>query len=143
MEGDASPRRLYKDRCVNMLVSASHKISRPQNEMVVTSNHIHGIIMVTDTRAGHALPLHENRSFGDVPTRSLHTTVGSYKSAVTKLINRIQGKADGSIWQRNYYEYGVRNGTELNHIREHVRTNSLKWDLDKENPRSSSYRHVR
>ncbi len=37
------------------------------NEMVVMPNHIHGIIMITDTRAGHALPLHENRSFGDIP----------------------------------------------------------------------------
>ncbi len=108
------------------------------DEMVVMPNHIHGIIMITDTRAGHALPLQENRSFGDVPTRSLHTIVGSYKSAVTKLINRIQGKTDSSISQRNYYEHIVRNGTELNRIREYVRTNPIEWDLDRENPRNRS-----
>ncbi len=85
-----------------------------------------------------SLPLHENRSFGDVPPRSLHTIVGSYKSAVTRFINRIQGKADGSIWQRNYYEHVVRNGTELNRTREYIRTNPLKWDLGRENPRNSS-----
>ena len=108
------------------------------DEVVVMPNHIHGITTITDTRAGHALPLHENRRFGNVPPRSLHTIVGSYKSAVIRLINRIQGKADGSIWQRNYYEHIVRNGTELNGIWEYVRTNPLKWYLDRENPRNSS-----
>ena len=47
------------------------------------------------------------------------------------LINRIQGKADGSIWQRNYCEHVVRNGTELNRIREYIHNNPAQWELDK------------
>jgi putative transposase len=38
------------------------------------------------------------------------------------------------LWQKNYYEYVVRNDHDLNDIREYIINNPLRWALDKENP---------
>ena len=38
------------------------------------------------------------------------------------------------LWQRNYYEHIIRDEESLNHIREYILTNPIRWHLDKENP---------
>jgi REP-associated tyrosine transposase len=38
------------------------------------------------------------------------------------------------FWQRDYYEHIVRNERELNAIRQYIRDNPLKWELDRDNP---------
>ena len=38
------------------------------------------------------------------------------------------------VWQRNYYEHVVRGEYDLNHIREYISDNPLRWVLDRENP---------
>jgi len=38
------------------------------------------------------------------------------------------------LWQRNYYEYIIRDEHELNRIRKYILQNPAKWDLDQENP---------
>ena len=43
----------------------------------------------------------------------------------------------GKLWQRNYYEHIIRNGDEINRIREYIRDNPLKWETDRENPVSA------
>ncbi len=40
----------------------------------------------------------------------------------------------GRLWQRNYWEHVVRNESELNRIREYIRHNPAKWQLDKLRP---------
>jgi len=42
-------------------------------------------------------------------------------------------------WQRNYYEHIIRNEKELNKIREYIHNNPLKWELDRENPKSKNF----
>ena len=42
----------------------------------------------------------------------------------------------GSLWQRSFYDQVIRDEASLNRIREYISTNPLRWDLDRENPRS-------
>lgn len=38
------------------------------------------------------------------------------------------------LWQRNYYEHIIRTETDLNKIREYIKTNPQMWDRDRNNP---------
>jgi len=40
----------------------------------------------------------------------------------------------GRLWQRNYYEHVIRDEDSLNRIREHIATNPVAWEFDRENP---------
>ncbi|MCK9375445.1 MAG: YraN family protein [Syntrophobacterales bacterium] len=39
------------------------------------------------------------------------------------------------LWQRSFYEHVIRNDEALNRIREYIKYNPQKWELDRENPR--------
>ena len=68
---------------------------------------------------------------------SLGAIIGQFKSGVTKQIWALGGpigKSHAPIWQRNYYEHIIRNDTELNHIRQYIIDNPLRWADDVENP---------
>jgi REP element-mobilizing transposase RayT len=61
--------------------------------------------------------------------------VGSFKSAVTKRINKICGTPGASVWQRNYYEHVIRDGVELGRMRTYIIGNPGRWAEDEENPK--------
>jgi hypothetical protein len=65
---------------------------------------------------------------------SLGAIIGSFKAAVSKRINNLYSFSGKSIWQRNYYEYIIRNESSLERIREYIGNNPLRWHLDRENP---------
>ena len=82
-------------------------------------------------RATRASPLRG----GAGPGRgSIGAIVGSYKSAVSKRINRWRGTAGASVWQRSYYEHIIRDDADLNRIRQYIWDNPARWDDDPENP---------
>jgi REP element-mobilizing transposase RayT len=100
---------------------------------VVMPNHVHGIIVInrweTNTsyvRATHVSPL---QSRGP-QSGSLGAIIGSYKSAVTRRINRIRETPGAPVWQRNYYEHIMRNERSLNAIREYILHNPARWAED-------------
>lgn len=81
---------------------------------VTMPNHIHGILMLTDTvKAGHARPL--------------PTIIGGFKSAVSRRVG-------SAVWQRSYWDRVIRNQNELNFIRHYIDENPLCWPSDQENP---------
>jgi len=41
------------------------------------------------------------------------------------------------VWQRNYYEYIIRDDDELNRIRQYIEENPLRWHLDREKPEAA------
>ena len=129
------------------------------DEFVVMPNHVHGIIWIVDKPvvgarhsresssptdaipsdeptqsrkqpSGNASPL---RPCGVVPG-SLGAIVGNFKSVTARRVNRIRKTPGAPVWQRNYYEHIVRSEDELRRIREYIRLNPLKWELDRENP---------
>ncbi len=125
---------------------------------VVMPNHIHGIIGIATTPVGarHASPLRCHTPPTIIPTPptpknptppttnsttsppssnkpppSLGILVGSFKSAVTRSINRDRGTPGGVVWQRNYYEHIIRNERALAHIRQYITQNPQRWKRDR------------
>ena len=55
-----------------------------------------------------------------------------FKSSVTRKVRkRRDGHAFG--WQRSFYDHVIREEEDLNHIREYIRNNPLKWAFDRYN----------
>jgi REP element-mobilizing transposase RayT len=112
------------------------------DEFIVMPNHMHGIIIITDTPCrGTACRAPTTDKFGKPTRGSLSTIIRSFKSTVTKHVNKQKSKgmarrshAENSFWQRNYYEHVVRGENDLNRIRQYILNNPFCWKDDEENP---------
>jgi REP element-mobilizing transposase RayT len=116
------------------------------DEFVIMPNHVHAILWLLDTqdgRATRASPLHARpvgatpaspspRPRGPVP-QSLGGIIGSFKSAVSRNINRVRPGAANDLWQPNYYEHVIRIEDALAEIRYYIQTNPQRWCDDAEN----------
>jgi REP element-mobilizing transposase RayT len=100
---------------------------------VVMPNHLHGIIVITDSVGAYCNTPLQNRFKS--PSKTVGSIIRGFKSTTTRQINLLRETPGNPIWQRNYYDHIIRNEYELNKIREYIQNNPLKWDLDKENPR--------
>ncbi len=69
----------------------------------------------------------------NVAPGSLGAIVRAFKSAVAQRINTLRRTPSGAVWQRNYYEHIIRNDDALNRIRQYIRDNPRRWELDREN----------
>ena len=105
------------------------------DEFVIMPNHIHGIVFIVNTLVGaiHELPLRFRRRM------LLPKVIGYFKMNTAKQINQILNRTGQAFWQRNYYEHIIRNEKELKRIREYIQNNPLKWELDRENPKSKNF----
>src|SRR6266850_444383 len=98
------------------------------DEFVVMPNHFHGIIKIVET--GRDLSLQPTRPIQPNP-KPLSELVGAFKTTTSKQIHQL-----GMLsfhWQRSFYDRIIRNEDELNRIREYIRTNPVRWELDIEN----------
>lgn len=106
------------------------------DEFIVMPNHVHGILILTDTGRGD--PFITN---GEIPSRSwvarsgpkpgsIGAIIGQYKSQVTKIINGLRGGPGCLVWQRGYYERVIRTSGELDRIREYILNNPYNWAED-------------
>ena len=83
---------------------------------VVMPNHMYGIIVIQESGKS-----------------SLSTSVGSYKSIVTRLIRQKMGTKSRPIWQGRFHEHIIRNEVSLNFLRQYVLINPTRWHKDKLN----------
>ena len=104
------------------------------DEYMVMPDHFHGIIFLTPEKSveeRHASPpttLHaspQNNASGSLPT-----IIGSFKSAVTKQINRLRKTPGASLWQRSFYDRIIRDEKELDTFRAYIRANPLRQEID-------------
>ena len=106
-----------------------HFLNVELDEHVVMPNHIHGIIVLND----HGRDVQLN-----VPTRlsprrgSLSVIIRTYKAAVTTECR--DKKYSEFRWQSRFYDHVVRDGQNLDRIREYIIENPIKWYLDENNP---------
>ena len=125
-------------------VIPTHFVHVVLDEWVVMPNHVHGIVVITEAvgaRVGAQqccaptdAPTDINpRAYPHVAPGSLGAIVRSFKSAVTQRINLLRGTNTPPVWQRNYYEHIVRDEPGLNAIRQYIRHNPAKWNLDRDN----------
>lgn len=101
------------------------------DEFVIMPNHVHGIIFIVG--GIHESPLQDRRNM------LLPKAIGYFKMNTAKRINQILNRAGQRFWQRNYHEHVIRNEKELKRIREYIQHNPLKWELDRENPKSKNF----
>lgn len=100
------------------------------DESILMPNHLHGIVVLAEWREDGQS---EASAFGRPLPRSLPTIIRTYKSLVTRRINKVRHCPGGKVWQRGYYERIVRNERELNAIRQYIRCNPIRWSEDVEN----------
>jgi REP element-mobilizing transposase RayT len=111
---------------------------------VVMPNHVHGIIVLTDSipesvGVGLALPapIPSNKDKKTGTPRSAPTlgdVVGAFKSISAIGCNRALSRTGIPFWQRNYYEHVIRHEDDLNRIRDYIMSNPAHWAEDQENP---------
>ncbi|HMB23170.1 MAG TPA: transposase [Anaerolineales bacterium] len=121
-----------------------------EDEFVVMPNHIHGIIWIEKKDDGDAsiaivgarrdgarrrrAPTDDNiEQFGKPVSHSIPTIIRAYKSAVTYAVNACQNQRGAVLWQRNYYEYVIRNEQAYENIYNYILNNPLHWEQDDEN----------
>ena len=117
---------------------------------VVMPNHIHGILILTDTivpndivetlrsAAQHATSLQQqqqsqstkNELMSNISPKSdtVSAIIRSYKSAVTKHANRL-GIENG--WQSRFHDHIIRNDDEYQRINDYIENNPVNWEKDK------------
>ena len=107
---------------------------------IVMPNHVHGVLLfegdppVVATPASPLTSIPKNYRPTGPASGSLGAVIGSYKSAVTRTINRLRPGAATDLWQQNFYEHVIRNDYALNRIREYMGMNPERWARDRENP---------
>lgn len=98
----------------------------------IMPNHIHMVIVIVG--AIHESP-YDIRAHRDAPLRTkrslLSQIIGFLKMNSSKSIHQINHNLP--VWQRNFYEHIIRNGTELEKIREYIQLNPNMWDRDRNN----------
>ncbi len=100
------------------------------DEYVIMPNHLHGILWIMPgDRIQHTSVDEKRTDFA----RTLGTLIGSYKSSSTRLIHNLERSTERAIWQRNYYEHILRSAEDLEHAREYIHNNPLRWSEDQEN----------
>ena len=114
------------------------------DEFVVMPDHIHGIIIIDrPAPPPTAAELEEDLEHaiialddgGDTPIGrpngappgSLGAIVGSYKSSVSRHINKLNGTPGALIWQRDYWERIIRHDRALFFIRRYIKNNPANW----------------
>jgi putative transposase len=104
---------------------------------VVMPNHFHGIALLAENAAS-ALPACRQGANMGAPLQKI---MQWFKTMTTnEYIHGVKEhgwpRFQGSLWQRSFYDHVIRDEASLNRIREYISTNPLRWDLDRENPRS-------
>lgn len=98
---------------------------------VIMPNHVHGIVYIYDDSA-LAKPLEAFGKLSGNNLKKLPNLIGSYKSSVTKEINRLS-LSSVFKWQRSYYDRVIRNEKELENISQYILANPMNWSKDLEN----------
>jgi len=106
----------------------NHVVDIELDAFVVMPNHVHGIIIIHNNRVGAGSePAPKKR-------HALQEIIRQFKTFSGKRINQRRGTPGIPVWQRNYWEHIIRNGNDLNRIREYIDNNPLKLESDRENP---------
>lgn len=95
---------------------------------VIMPNHIHGVIEITVRVTLRGYP-----NLGDVVDWYETMTTNAYINGVK---NNQWGPFKERFWQRNYYEHVIRDGDDLNRVRQYIIDNPIKWDEDENNPKN-------
>jgi putative transposase len=91
------------------------------DEWVLMPNHLHAIFQISKF---------------EPKQKSLAKIVGIFKGRVTASVRLALNDPDYNLWQRSFWDRVIRNEHELMNIRQYIRNNPLKWELDRLHPRN-------
>lgn len=98
-------------------------------KFVIMPNHIHMIVQIYNPDLFHK---YQKEEFSKPTSKSISSTIRSYKSAVTKRIHENSELSDKyTIWQPRYYDNVIRNEKAYQKIWEYIDTNVSRWKEDK------------
>ena len=113
------------------------------DEFIIMPNHLHGILILRE-QDNHAkrrdyketgqCPVSTNNFSINKLTRrpTLFSIIGAFKSICGRIIKEKQTDINFG-WQPRFYDHVIRNQESLAKIREYIRQNPQKWELDKNN----------
>ncbi|MEJ5262811.1 MAG: transposase [Ignavibacterium sp.] len=93
------------------------------DEWIIMPNHFHGILIIEEDKIFEDEDI-KSRLLKD----SLGSIIGQFKSKCTKKIRSLG--ATEFQWQERFYDHIIRNEKSLDKIRNYIRLNPLKWELD-------------
>jgi len=91
------------------------------------------------SKEAHPREVDSTVSLPDIVHRFKSLTTTRYREGV---LQNGWAPFPGRLWQRNYYEHVIRNEDDLNHIREYIADNPLKWNSDENNPLNQKSLHT-
>jgi len=108
---------------------------------IIMPNHLHGIVVLNDDfnnfNVGnrHACSLQIQKQNQKRQYQKLPIIVGSFKSSVTRIINKSQNEFLFQ-WQKSFFDRIIRNQQELRRIQKYIINNPEQWHLDRNNPKN-------
>jgi putative transposase len=98
---------------------------------IIMPNHVHGIIQITEDyqfpgRGGLINPPLQ-------PRHDLSEIIRGFKTWSSRYVHRLKNTYGMRFWQRSFYDHIIRDEDDLYNIRQYIRQNPLKWELDPEN----------
>ena len=95
---------------------------------VIMPNHFHGILIVNGPENFvNVVETHSDASLHKVKN-NLSYIIRGFKSSCTKQIH-LSGNSTFK-WQSRFYDHIIRNEHDLRRIRNYIKNNPLKWELD-------------
>ena len=94
---------------------------------VIMPDHIHGIIIITDT---------VDKPVARHPIRHGLGEIRQLKTFSAKRINKERNTTGNPVWQRNYYEHIIRNEESYSRISEYIKNNPAKWEASRKRKRA-------
>ncbi len=118
----------------------NHNFNVELDEFIIMPNHIHGIIVLNyninnknNVVGTGSEPVPTNTSINK-KHHGLSEIIRQFKTFSSKRINHKRKTIGKPLWQRSFYDHIIRNEKSLNNIREYIRINPLKWEIDNNNP---------
>ncbi|MCL5666925.1 MAG: hypothetical protein M1383_04105 [Patescibacteria group bacterium] len=92
-------------------------------------NHLHGIIIIQAKDTPWRVP---TAGLHPLIPNSLPAIINQYKGSVKRGCNK--AGLDAFHWQSRFYNHVIRQDESLDKIREYIKNNPLKWELERNNP---------
>jgi REP element-mobilizing transposase RayT len=99
------------------------------DEWIVMPNHLHGILVLTDT---DKTPRRGVSTGSELRSGSVGAIIGQFKSVCTKRIWALG--QHGFAWQPRFHDRVIRDEAELLSTRRYIIENPLRWELNVYNP---------
>ncbi|MBR3588514.1 MAG: transposase [Clostridia bacterium] len=107
----------------NVIKKLNSRFDVEISKYVIMPNHIHMLIVITDSEILRAIRESPLRG------RSLVSKVVGYmKMNISKEIHKIN--PDEKLWQRSFHDHIIRNQKDYDMIWEYIDTNVLRWEKD-------------